>query len=261
MNKSIERRARAICSSAYVLPRRCCWSRRVAVAVAGSGAHWQRTNVSRSPRRILSNDCRRRLLPAGLHRRNPCPACRWQRTHGNDSRTGRAAAGQLHDRFRLGREHQQQPAPAGFAACSRMSRKQRSCWHHEKIMKHSWRSLSPDPVPAGPGGGRGSSKKCKLDMLKGLYVFNATGFQRPPGDARPPWVPKAILSTSQFNGDGSVSTPMVTVANFPPVPFDSGNIYSPPQGSDGTYTVDPDCTGTISTRPGWHTGSSSTRPR
>lgn len=89
-------------------------------------------------------------------------------------------------------------------------------------------------------------KGCNVTMLKGLYVFSGTGFQRPP-DSPPgtPWVPKAILSVSQFNGDGTVSTPMITIANPPFVPFDSGGIFAPPAGSDGTYTLNDDCSGTI----------------
>lgn len=83
---------------------------------------------------------------------------------------------------------------------------------------------------------------CGLDTLKGLYVGSAAGFQRvagsPPGT---PWVPKAIVSTNQFNGAGIVSTPSITIAN---PPGDSGLVVSPP-GSDGSYTVDSDCTGLI----------------
>src|SRR5437868_3289603 len=89
-------------------------------------------------------------------------------------------------------------------------------------------------------------RRCSVATLKGLYVFSGTGFQRPP-DSPPgtPWVPKAIVSTNQFNGAGSASTPMIAIANPPFPPFDSGGIFAPPAGSDGTYTVNDDCSGTL----------------
>ena len=77
----------------------------------------------------------------------------------------------------------------------------------------------------------------------GCYVFNATGFTRapnsPPGA---PWVPKAILEVLHFNGDGTLSTPALTIAN----PFgDTGAVLQPPAGAPGVYTVNADCTGTV----------------
>jgi len=84
--------------------------------------------------------------------------------------------------------------------------------------------------------------RCHVGLLKGLYAFAATGFQRPP-DSAPgtPWVPKAVVSATQFNGDGTLSTPTVTLAN---PPGDFGVVISP-AGSDGVYTINDDCTGTI----------------
>ena len=88
------------------------------------------------------------------------------------------------------------------------------------------------------------TKRCTNDILKGHYVFTASGFTRPP-DSAPgtPWVPKAILEVLQFNGDGTLSTPALAVAN----PFgDLGNILQPPSGgASGTYTINEDCTGTV----------------
>lgn len=85
--------------------------------------------------------------------------------------------------------------------------------------------------------------KCSNAQLNGRYVFNASGFTRAPGSvAGTPWVPKAILEVLQFNGDGTVLTPMVTAAN----PFgDTGGIMQPPGGAPGTYAVNADCTGTL----------------
>jgi hypothetical protein len=87
------------------------------------------------------------------------------------------------------------------------------------------------------------TKKCKDDILKGQYVFTATGFTRPPASVPgTPWVPKAILEVLHFNGDRTLSTPSVTLAN----PFgDSGAILQPGAGADGSYSINADCTGTV----------------
>src|SRR5262245_40826546 len=87
------------------------------------------------------------------------------------------------------------------------------------------------------------TNRCKNDnILKGTYLFTASGFTRPPN--RPsgtPWVPKAILEVLQFNGDGTLSTPAVTAAN----PFgDSGNILHG-SGAPGVYSINDDCTGIL----------------
>ena len=81
------------------------------------------------------------------------------------------------------------------------------------------------------------------DILKGTYVFATSGFTRAPGSLPgAPWVPKAILEVLQFDGDGTLSTPSVTVAN----PFgDSGNILQPGAGASGVYSINDDCTGTV----------------
>ena len=88
-----------------------------------------------------------------------------------------------------------------------------------------------------------AADRCGPDLLKGQYVFTASGFSRAvnsgPGT---PWVPKAILEILNFNGDGTLSTPAVTVAN----PFgDTGNILAPPAGAPGAYIVNEDCTGRV----------------
>jgi hypothetical protein len=88
-----------------------------------------------------------------------------------------------------------------------------------------------------------SSNQCKAEMLKGQYVFTANGFTRAPNSAPgTPWVPKAILEIIVFNGDGSLTSPTVTLAN----PFgDLGQILQPPSGAPGAYIVNEDCTGRI----------------
>ena len=77
-------------------------------------------------------------------------------------------------------------------------------------------------------------------------MFTATGSTRPPASAPgTPWTPKAILEILLFNGDGTLTTPAVTVAN----PFgDTGGILAPPAGAPGApgaYIVNADCTGRI----------------
>lgn len=88
-----------------------------------------------------------------------------------------------------------------------------------------------------------NKNRCRNEILRGLYVFTANGFTRPPGSTPgTPWVPKAIIELLQFNGDGTLTTPGVTVAN----PFgDTGGILQPPAGAPGVYTVNEDCSGSI----------------
>ena len=85
--------------------------------------------------------------------------------------------------------------------------------------------------------------KCKNDVLSGQYLFTASGFTRAPGSPPgTPWVPKAIIEVLYFNGDGTLTTPAVTVSN----PFgDFGNILQPPAGAPGVYSINDDCSGTV----------------
>ena len=87
------------------------------------------------------------------------------------------------------------------------------------------------------------TNKCRDDILQGQYVFTASGFTRPPASGPgTPWVPKAILEVLHFNGDGTLSTPTLAVAN----PFgDTGNILQPPSGANGVYVINADCSGTV----------------
>ena len=52
-------------------------------------------------------------------------------------------------------------------------------------------------------------RECSLATLVGRYVFTANGFSAATGT----WQPKAIVEIIQFNGDGTLSVPAVTVAN------------------------------------------------
>lgn len=88
-----------------------------------------------------------------------------------------------------------------------------------------------------------AGKKCNERILKGEYVLSASGFTRPAGSVPgTPWVPKAILEVIHFNGDGTLTTPSVVLAN----PFgDVGAPVGPIVGAPGTYIVNEDCTGSI----------------
>lgn len=75
---------------------------------------------------------------------------------------------------------------------------------------------------------------CSAKTLRGVYMFRASGHAIVNGAA----LPKAIIETLVFDGLGNVSTPEISLSI-------NGNIVQPPQGSPGIYTVDADCTGTL----------------
>ena len=75
---------------------------------------------------------------------------------------------------------------------------------------------------------------CSARTLRGVYEFSASGFNIVNGAA----LPKAIIETLVFDGRGGVLTPAVSLSI-------NGTIIQPPQGNPGTYTVDADCTGTL----------------
>jgi hypothetical protein len=75
---------------------------------------------------------------------------------------------------------------------------------------------------------------CSSKTLRGVYQFSASGFNVVNGVA----LPKAIIETLVFDGTGNVLTPAISLSF-------NGNIIQPPQGSPGVYTVDADCTGTL----------------
>jgi hypothetical protein len=85
--------------------------------------------------------------------------------------------------------------------------------------------------------------RCTVQMLKGQYLLTGSGFTRAPNAAPgTPWVPKAIIELLDFNGDGTVTSPGVVLAN----PFnDLGNVVQLTAGANGVYTIDPDCSGTL----------------
>jgi hypothetical protein len=74
---------------------------------------------------------------------------------------------------------------------------------------------------------------CGVQTLHGSYIFATHGWNVANGAA----VPKAIVEGIHFNGDGTLSSPFATVSiNGAILHFGAGS---------GSYTVDPDCTGTL----------------
>ena len=76
---------------------------------------------------------------------------------------------------------------------------------------------------------------CSVGMLRGLYLWTFDGYANLGGNL----VPKAVMQGLRFNGDGTTYNPFGTV-NV------GGTIIIDATGGVGTYTVAPDCTGTIS---------------
>jgi len=76
-------------------------------------------------------------------------------------------------------------------------------------------------------------RACTLNTLRGSYLYTASGFNIVGGVAQP----KAIHEAIDFNGDGTLTVPAVTLSV-------NGNVSHPP-GAPGDYTVDADCRGTL----------------
>jgi hypothetical protein len=76
--------------------------------------------------------------------------------------------------------------------------------------------------------------KCSARTLRGVYHFHASGYNIVNGAA----LPKAIIETIVLDGRGGVLTPLVALSI-------NGTIVQPPQGNPGVYTVEADCTGTM----------------
>jgi hypothetical protein len=76
--------------------------------------------------------------------------------------------------------------------------------------------------------------ECTAETLRGVYLFHASGYNIVSGVP----LPKAIIETVVLDGLGNVTTPAVSLSL-------NGTIIQPPQGSSGVYTVDADCTGTL----------------
>jgi hypothetical protein len=80
---------------------------------------------------------------------------------------------------------------------------------------------------------KGERRACTERTLRGSYVFSATGFNIVGGVQQP----KAIVEVFSFNGDGTLDVTAATVS------LNGVIIRSLP--SSGTYTVEDNCSGTI----------------
>ncbi len=74
---------------------------------------------------------------------------------------------------------------------------------------------------------------CGLQTLRGSYLFATHGWNIVGGVAQP----KAIVEGIDFNGDGTLVSPFATVSI-------NGTIIRS-SNTPGTYTVNADCTGTL----------------
>lgn len=92
--------------------------------------------------------------------------------------------------------------------------------------------------------------ECSDSTLRGLYVFNASGFNIVAGVA----VPKAVVELIRFNGDGTLTVPAATRSV-------NGLIARSPANGVGTYTLAPDCTGSITFGPPGPTFDALVAPR
>jgi len=77
-------------------------------------------------------------------------------------------------------------------------------------------------------------RTCSVATLRGSYLFAASGYNIVGGVAQP----KAVVEVIRFDGTGSLTVPAVTVSV-------NGAIVHPPPNGTGTYTVAPDCSGTL----------------
>jgi len=92
------------------------------------------------------------------------------------------------------------------------------------------------PGTSAPARAAADAQVCSMGMLKGLYLVTFDGYANLGGNHL---VPKAIMEGKRFNGDGT------WIDNFATVNI--GGTFFDATGAVGTYTVAPDCTGTIST--------------
>jgi hypothetical protein len=80
---------------------------------------------------------------------------------------------------------------------------------------------------------------CSVGMLRGSYLWTFDAYDNLDGN----FVPVAVMQGLRFNGDGTTLNTFGTV-NI------GGTIIFDVTGAVGTYTVAPDCTGTLSPSPG-----------
>jgi hypothetical protein len=90
-----------------------------------------------------------------------------------------------------------------------------------------------------PARAAADARVCSADRLRGLYLWTFDSHENVDGN----FVPVAVMQGLQFNGDGTTYNAFGTV-NI------GGTIIFDVTGFSGTYSVNPDCTGTLSPAPG-----------
>lgn len=86
---------------------------------------------------------------------------------------------------------------------------------------------------SGVASAEGEGRACTVGILRGSYVFSASGFNIVGGVQQP----KAIVEVIAFNGDGTLDVPAATVS--------LNGLIIRSVHSVGTYTVEDNCSGTI----------------
>jgi hypothetical protein len=92
--------------------------------------------------------------------------------------------------------------------------------------------------PSGNAQAQTPAQTCSVHTLHGLYLFATHGWNIVNGVAQP----KAIVEGIDFNEDGTLVSPFATVSI-------NGNIVRS-SGTVGVYSVNADCTGTLTFTPG-----------
>ena len=86
---------------------------------------------------------------------------------------------------------------------------------------------------SGVSSAEAARRACTERTLRGRYVFSASGFNIVGGVQQP----KAIVEVIVFNGDGTLDVPAATVS--------LNGVIMRSLHSVGTYTVEDDCSGTV----------------
>src|SRR5439155_26054348 len=106
-----------------------------------------------------------------------------------------------------------------------------------KLMKTVMGSLVVAAMAFGMSGiarADSNGQSLSVQTLRGSYLFATHGWNIVGGVAQP----KAIVEGINFNGDGTLVSPFATVSVNGTIIHSSGSL--------GTYTVNTDCTGTLS---------------
>jgi hypothetical protein len=93
-------------------------------------------------------------------------------------------------------------------------------------------SVGPLTAEQAHSGQQGDPPKCNLVTLKGLYMFAQSGYTTVNGSL----VPEGVTGKDNFHGNGTFdSLAMISI----------GGDIIPGDAAPGTYTVNSDCTGTV----------------